>query len=186
MTIRKLISLMIFAGIVSSCSTRDRQDQQTQTPATEKFMTHLSSYCGQTLSGEIFNDSESPALNGQSIAFNFSICKEDEIRIEVLLDTPQKKTIILTLLNNEILLKHDVREPDLTPVDMPMYGGFSSNDGNENAQVFPVHNFGHNLWPEMENHSWEICINEDEHILEYMELMGDVVKKHYILRLTGH
>jgi hypothetical protein len=184
MTIPFLKLLMLIVIISTSCSTPDAK-QLPEKSSTEKFMYNMARFCGQTLSGEIFNDSEESGLNGQLIEFNFQNCSEDEIRINVMMSSPEKKTLVLTLLNNEILLKHDVRSEDLSPAALTMYGGFSCSDGNESTQVFPIHNFGQNIWPELEKYSWEICINEDEAILEYMELAGEAIIKHYILRFPG-
>jgi hypothetical protein len=187
MTIRLNMLLLLVAAIITSCGTRDgKPEQQAEITSTEKFMHNMSRFCGQTLTGEIFIDSEEAGINGEVVTFAFENCKDDEVRINVQIPSRYRKTIILTMLNNEILLKHDVRDEDLSPAALTMYGGFSCKDGNENAQVFPMHNFGQNMWPELENHSWEICINEDEAILEYMELAEDEVIKHYIMRFSGN
>ncbi len=165
-----------------SCGTVSREQEETgkhDTPAAESFMHNISEYCGKTLSGEVFADHSRPELTGTTVEFSFEKCTENEVRINTLLPGDEKVIIILTLINDELLLKHDVRDARLAPGQYTMYGGFSDDGGNNLKQVFPVHNFGGEMWPGYENYAWEICINKQEGTFEYIEMAENIIQKHY-------
>jgi hypothetical protein len=176
------IILFLMIALIVSCNSGPRQAEEL--PSEESFLQKMSAYCGKELSGGILADSQQPEFVGQEIRFHFLKCTENEIRILTVLPNEMQKTIILTLVGEEILLKHDVRNPDLSPADYTMYGGFSNKAGDENRQFFPVHNFGQTMWPGFENFSWEIRIQHEGN-LEYTERTGNVVMKHYIVPLVS-
>jgi hypothetical protein len=178
------ITAILVAIIFSSCSfTGNRTNKADETAASEIFIENLGAYCGMELDGKIVTDSSNPANNGQNIQFMFDECPENEIRITALLPEKMVNTIILTLMKGEILLKHDVRNPDFSPAQHTMYGGFSLQQGSDTKQTFPVHNFGQTMWPGYEKYSWEICLGQEE--IEYMELTEEMINKHYIIKIPS-
>lgn len=176
-----ILLFLIMTAVNISCNSGARQEEETT--AEESFMQNISTYCGQELSGEILADAQQPEFIGQPIHFRFLQCTDNEIRILAVLPDELQKTIILTLMEEEILLKHDVRNPDLSPANYTMYGGFSNQAGDDKRQFFPVHNFGQSMWPGIENFSWEISIQQGGN-LEYTERTDNVVMKHYVVPLV--
>ena len=178
----KLPGMLALVLFFLSCGTAPRQQEETgeyETPLRESFMHNINKYCGNTLSGEVFADHSRPELTGATVAFSFEKCTEKEVRINTLLPGDEKVVIILTLINDELLLKHDVRDARLSPGQYTMYGGFSDDSGNNLKQVFPVHNFGGEMWPGYENYAWEICIDKQEGTFEYIEMAENIIQKHY-------
>jgi hypothetical protein len=175
-----IILSLVMTTVMLSCTSGTRQGKEAT--AEESFMQNIHSYCGQQLVGEVIAESMRPELIGSPIYSGSIQCTDNEIRIQVIIPGEIQKTIILTLMGEEILLKHDVRNPDLSPANFTMYGGFSGNDGDEYRQLFPVHNFGQSMWPGFENYSWEISVQQSGN-LEYTERTGNVVLKHYVLSL---
>lgn len=184
---KKLISLFIFTAVIlAACNSgRKQQTPEEQTTPTEDFMEQLSEFCGEELQGKVLTDQNHPGIVDKPMSFLFEKCSAEEIRITASLPIEEKTVIIFTLMGNELLLKHDVRDADSSPAQYTMYGGFADESGNETMQIFPVHNFGGNMWPGYDAYSWEICINPKEGTLEYMEVAEDVVKKHYIARIPS-
>jgi hypothetical protein len=182
---RKIVLIIAATALLMACGGGKKEQPQAESnlSASEAFMLNLARFCGQIIEGEIFADQSNPGNNGLSVAFHFSGCSEDEIRITLPGASDVETTIILTRINGQLLLKHDVRNKDLSPAIYTMYGGFSSEAGNDMKQVFPIHNFGREMWPEYENYYWEICINDDEGQLEYLEVAENIVMKQYLLNL---
>lgn len=178
--------ILLLAGLMLySCGSSPKEDETSAADHQkniESFMGSVKTLCGHDLKGEVFANHDHPDMAGHPMVFHFDHCKDGEIRITTDLPTPESVTIILTMVDGELLLKHDVRNPDMTPSLFTMYGGFSE-DGNETSQIFPVHNFGGHMWPEYEKYSWEICISEKDGTFEYMELAEDIVKLHYVAQL---
>ncbi len=108
---------------------------------------------------------------------------EEEISITFTYTNGSTTTLIITRLEKELLLKHDVRQENLMPSENTMYGGFSKDQGTANHQVFPVHNFGTNMWPEYEASHWEIFWDEKNNELHYQEWNEDTINRHYVLLL---
>lgn len=182
--------VLLLAGVIScivfACS---QPGQKTTDEAAgvatlaEQFMDNMAEFCGEALAGNVFIDANQPQLAGTPLIFDVATCTPGEIRIKTQLETEEQMTIILTLINDELLLKHDIRDKNNMPTDATMYGGFASDDGTALRQIFPVHNFGGEMWPGFENKSWEICITPEENKLEYMELTEDIIKRHFILEI---
>lgn len=178
----RLFGLLATLFLFVSCANAPREEQETkehETPTEESFMNNISEYCGETLTGEIFADHSRPELAGSQMEFSFEKCTENEVRIKTLLPGEEQVIIIITLINDELLLKHDVRDISLAPGQNTMYGGFSDDRGNDLTQIFPVHNFGGDMWPGYENYSWEICIDKQEGSFEYIEMAENIIQKHY-------
>jgi hypothetical protein len=175
---------IIIALFLSSCNFSGKKTEETQLPAHhEAFMGNMKAYCGMELSGEIIVDINNPEFSTQNLQFLFEECPDNEIRITALIPGKMINTIILTLMDDEILLKHDVRNMDFSPAQYTMYGGFSDPTGTEIRQFFPIHNFGQTMWPGYEDYSWEILLDDQK--IEYIELSKDIVSKHYIITTTS-
>jgi hypothetical protein len=181
----KFFKLAIIISIyLSSCTFSGNKTEENQKPAAyETFLEGIKAYCGMELEGEIIVDTENPDHHNQNLQFLFEECPDNEVRITALIPDKMINTIILTLMDDEILLKHDVRNMDFSPAQYTMYGGFSDPSGTENKQRFPVHNFGQTMWPGYEDYSWEIRLGDQ--IIEYIELSKDIVNKHYIIKIPA-
>jgi hypothetical protein len=147
----------------------------------ERFMENLKPLCGEELKGEYF----SPNLSDpEPMIFSFYQCSEHEMRIMAVLSETEQFTIVLTMVGNDLLLKHDTRDSLLAPGDNVMFGGFA-NEGDEFHRVFPVHNFGAGMWSDYEGFAWQISLNKEQNIFEYIELSHDDVNKHLIAKLPS-
>lgn len=182
--------ILLLAGIASfvllSCGQqreKEAAEVSAETSQVEHFMENMTALCGEELTGTVFIDTEQPNLAGKPITFDFATCTPGEIRIAAQTESEEQMTIILTLINDELLLKHDIRDKNNMPADITMYGGFANEAGSPVRQIFPVHNFGSEMWPGFENKSWEICITPEEGKLEYMELTENILKRHFIFEL---
>ncbi|MFN3555170.1 MAG: hypothetical protein ACK4VN_04315 [Bacteroidales bacterium] len=183
----RLILFAVFIVFMWGCGGTTQQEQAAEQEVSEKvaFMEKLRSLCGMELQGEIFADDYQPAYVGLPMSFTFNSCTEKEVRIVTLLPSQEQFTIILTLIDEDLLLKHDVRDADLSPREITMYGGFAHDGGTSVIQIFPVHNFGGDMWPGYEDYSWEICMPEGEGKFEYIEYAADKVRRHFTAIIPG-
>lgn len=177
-----------FLFVVLSCGTTPREEEESrerEIPEAENFLLNVSKYCGDTLEGIILTHQQQPEIEGREIEFSLGKCTEHEARIEIHFPGEEQVHIILTLINNELLLKHDVRDTSQAPGQNPMYGGFSDMEGTSHRQVFPVHNFGEAMWPGFENFVWEIHLDEQSGHLTYIERAEDIIMKHFRAQLPS-
>lgn len=142
------------------------------------FLDHLKMLCEKELSGYFAEYLHHPENVGKKIVLHVEGCRENEVRLRFESHSQQMTTLVLTQMQQELLLKHDVRLADLAPAEMTMYGGFADTTGSLVRQNFPVHNFGHGMWPGYEDFSWEIRFDPETGLLEYFERQDDVIKKH--------
>jgi len=174
-----IISLLIMLGCAQN-QQQEEKDAKEEKPSTVLFLNQLQQLCNTELQGEVFADNHNPETVGSAMSFRFEQCTDEEVRIITQLPGEEIFTIIITLMDDELLLKHDVRDTHLSPHDITMYGGFSDEKGNKRTQVFPVHNFGGQMWPGYENTFWEVCYMPQEGKFEYLEVAEDMVKRNFV------
>ena len=184
--INRITSVLLASLLLISCGSRDTGEQATQKKSeSELFMQKLSQFCGEKITGKAEVLNEDLTMQEKEVVFYFSKCTDNEIRMTIETTEPEKTTIILTMVEKELLLKHDVKTHDMIPAEFTMYGGFADHSGDENRQFFPVHNFGGTMWPGFENYSWEMGFLEEENRFYYKERNDDLVTRQFTLTLPA-
>ncbi|MFW5706755.1 MAG: hypothetical protein ACOCX0_07065 [Bacteroidota bacterium] len=178
-----LFYALVFFFTACHNNPKNTEEKKQEVAPTQAFMENLSALCNTQLRGTIQVHPQ-PELIGTAVEFEFEECPEDEVRILVEMPGKERTIIILTLLDDEILLKHDVRTADMLPAPLTMYGGFSKETGTARKQFFPIHNFGREMWPGFEAYAWEISFNADGE-LEYKEINEEMILKHYIFEVPN-
>lgn len=97
-------------------------------------------------------------------------CQDDEIRMIFKLEDEGRMTLSVSLFQSELLLKHDVRDKNLAPADVTMFGGFLSEISENNTATFESHKFGmQTMWPGYEDVSWELHLSKDSEYIIYRQ-----------------
>jgi len=163
-----------------ACNNHSSKEKQTEN-AQQEFLDKISQHNQKEIKCKLL---ESPKGENSSLE-NAGIRKnaEEDVFIELFFTNDSSINLIITQLENELLLKHDVRQKNLMPAENTMYGGFSKDQGTSTHQTFPVHNFGMNMWPEYEATHWEIFWDETNNELHYQEWNQDSLNRHYVLLL---
>lgn len=180
--IKTTLSLVLVLMVMAGCQSGPRQESQEpaeEINSREVFLTSLHQLCDKTLQGEVIADHFQPAATGDPVSFSFTACKDQEIRINTALPIGEEFTIVLTLVGEELLLKHDIRNADFSPHNLTMYGGFALEEDTHETMLFPVHNFGGQMWEGYEDYSWRIRFSPDDALFEYTEMKGEVIKRHF-------
>ena len=108
-------------------------------PANEVFWRELQKLCGKTFAGSIAADtSPSPDFAGKAMVMHVRSCEPDRIRIPFMVGENRSRTWVLTRKGNRIELKHDHRHEDGTSDKVTMYGGSTTNAGEQTRQFFPA------------------------------------------------
>ncbi len=182
---RKFFTIFIITILLYGCGQKSQEEttQKEEEISTKVvFLENLKKLCGERIQGEIFIF---PNTEPQELHFSFEKCVENEIRMTAQMPNDNLYTIVLTLIGDDLLLKHDVRNKDQSPAEITMFGGFAQA-GNTKNQLFPVHNFGGDMWPGYEGYSWEICLNKQDQTFEYIEMSESSIQKHFTARLPGY
>lgn len=172
--------LIISILVVTACKNNSSKQNNTENPQQE-FIEKLKKNNQKEIKCKVL---ESPTGENSSLK-NAAIRKnaEEDVFIELSFTNNSSINLIITQLENELLLKHDVRQENLMPAENTMYGGFSKDRGTSTHQTFPVHNFGMNMWPEYEATHWEIFWDKNDKELHYQEWNQDSLNRHYVLLL---
>lgn len=104
----------------------------------EIFFNTLKKHCGNAYEGVAVAGGEAEPFAGQKLVMHMRECGKNRIKIPFYVGEDRSRTWVLTLKGKRILLKHDHRHEDGASDDVTMYGGWSTNTGFADMQVFPA------------------------------------------------
>ena len=119
------------------------------------FFNNLKKHAGKAYQGTVTAGAKKDdSFSTERLVMHVRSCEENQIRIPLSVGEDKSRTWILTLEGGRMLLKHDHRLPDGSEDKTTMYGGWTSNTGNSNMQIFPADqhtcdvkkDWGHNTW----------------------------------------
>lgn len=129
--------------------------------APNQFFENLRRLEGKAFEGTITaGNREGDSFSGKKLVMHVRSCEENKIRIPFFVGEDKSRTWVLTLENDRILLKHDHRHKDGSEDKVTMYGGWSSNTGTPNMQIFPADQFTSNLILHASSNVWWITIDD--------------------------
>lgn len=117
----------------------------TSTSEADAFLANLTLFCGQAFAGGLtLEPPGDDMLTGtEELLVHFRECGRDTLRIPFHIEVEEdeswdrSRTWILTRApGNRLELRHDHREPDGSPSERTMYGGFSETPGTAFTQDF--------------------------------------------------
>ena len=169
-------SLFYFTLIIAflSCKTsqngKDNEEQETKPITIETYFSSLKSFICDNVIVVAEKEVHSDISYSKISELLLIECKEDEVRMNFKLEDEGRMAIAISLFQGELLLKHDVRDKNLAPAEITMFGGFSSELTEDYFVSFDSHKFGtQSMWPGYEDTSWEILLNKDEGYFAYKQ-----------------
>ncbi len=177
----RLISFLIIVLASTHCRQPQPSSKADGTDEINSFMKSLAELCDKEIRVFMINSDQNVIGERISIAAVWETCNRNEFRIALKLKENETVHLALTLVGDDLLLKHDVRTDDLAPAEFTMYGGFASPTGTPVRQSFPIHNFGSHLWPGYESYSWELSLETPAGPLHYFEKNDESIQKHLII-----
>ncbi|WP_424244900.1 hypothetical protein Dip510_000005 [Elusimicrobium posterum] len=124
----------------------------------EIFFNELKKHCGNAYEGTLATPDKDFA--GKKLVMHVRKCEKNKIYIPFYVGEDKSRTWVLTLKKDRILLKHDHRHEDGTSDEVTMYGGWTSNEGNGQIQVFPADQETTKLISYAAPNVWWITLNE--------------------------
>ncbi len=105
----------------------------------QQFFDNLKRHEGKAYAGTVTEGArEGDGFSGKNLVMHVLRCEENRIYIPFNVGDNRSRTWILTFENDRILLKHDHRHEDGSDDKVTMYGGWSTNAGTSEMQMFPA------------------------------------------------
>jgi hypothetical protein len=144
--------LLFGIGISSACAQIK--------PGSELFWTKLGAHCGKAFEGIITEGADNPAFKDKKLIMHVRSCDNTMIRIPFFVGDDRSRTWILKYENERILLKHDHRHEDGSEDKITQYGGWTTNAGLPDIQVFPADALTAIMIPQAATNVWWITLND--------------------------
>jgi hypothetical protein len=163
--LRFALSLLATFAAVSSAAAEDAAGVR---DAQKAFFENVKKLCGESFEGVTeFPPDPDHDFAGKKLVMFIETCTEEEIRIPFRVGDDTSRTWVLTLSDKGLLLKHDHRDPDGTPHEQTMYGGWAGKDGTALQQHFAADEHTAKLIPDAATNVWTLTISEDEQQFRY-------------------
>ncbi|MGL4851462.1 MAG: hypothetical protein ACRC3Z_02240 [Phocaeicola sp.] len=141
-----------------------------------QFLDNLRKHEGKAYEGTVTSGArEGDAFSGKRLVMHVRSCEENRIRIPFFVGEDLSRTWILTQENDRILLKHDHRHEDGSDDKVTMYGGWSSNIGTANMQMFPADQETRELIDYAAFNVWWITIDDTTYTYNLKRINSDRV-----------
>lgn len=165
----KKLSIIFLAVILTfSCGPRDRKIQEEFTLFSledsnhQAFVANLARYCGQSFAGrQVFLAEGRQSWADRIMVINFSHCEEGQINVQFHMDEDRSRTWMFLQEEGRLRFRHDHRNPDGTPEDVSLYGGYADSMGTPFTQNFPADAFTCEQYPTSCNATWTVSISPD-------------------------
>lgn len=152
-SIRLYISLFFIALVNSSLHSQEK------TPS-ENFWGALQELCGNAYEGTLVLPEGDDPFAGKTLIMHVRSCTDTIIKIPFFVGEDKSRTWVLTRNINTITLKHDHRHEDGSPDAITMYGGTSTNSGQDTLQVFPADIETQKIIPAASGNIWWITLDD--------------------------
>ena len=124
------------------------------------FREKLASHCGRAYEGQVIEAPENDDFRGKKLVMYVLSCEGDVINVPFNVGDDRSRTWVFTFMGDRILLKHDHRHEDGTIDEITMYGGMTTNSGQETIQVFPADEETRLLIPEASTNVWWVTLTD--------------------------
>lgn len=124
------------------------------------FREKLASHCGRAYEGQVIAAPENDDFRGKKLVMHVLSCEGDVINVPFNVGDDRSRTWVFTFMGDRILLKHDHRHEDGTIDEITMYGGMTTNSGQESIQVFPADEETRLLIPEASTNVWWVTLTD--------------------------
>lgn len=133
------------------------------------FFENLSYHCGNTYFGEVITPlSKDDSFHGKRLTMTIESCDSTQIRIPFWVGEDKSRTWVFTLIDGNLLFKHDHRHEDGSPDEITNYGGWADSSGTAFQQRFPADQETADLIPEASTNTWTLLIDEKKNEFLYV------------------
>lgn len=137
------------------------------------FWAELQKLCGKAFAGTVAAaPADDTTFKDKALVMHVRSCEKDRIRIPFFVGEDRSRTWVLTRKDDRILLKHDHRHKDGTPDKVTMYGGWTTNGGMANRQMFPADQETVDIIPAAATNVWWIDLVAGEYYTYNLRRMG--------------
>jgi hypothetical protein len=137
------------------------------------FWDSLQKLCGRAFAGTVAAAPVDDAtFKDKALVMHVRACEKDRVRIPFLVGADKSRTWILTRKKDRILLKHDHRHEDGTPDKVTMYGGWTTNGGAPDRQMFPADRQTVDILPAAAANVWWIEIVDGQYFTYNLRRLG--------------
>jgi len=128
-----------------------------------QFIQNLAQHCGQAYKGAIVSTPVPVDFKNKELIMYVSACDQREVKIAFFVGEDLSRTWVFTLKGDRVELKHDHRQSNGQPDEITMYGGTTTNTGNEHIQYFPADQETAASIPAAASNLWWVTIDEHEY-----------------------
>jgi hypothetical protein len=159
------ISILLASVFLFSCSGSSNSNDslfELKDANQRAFVDNLAKFCGQRFSGQetyIAEGRESWA--DKKMTIHFVQCTKDLVAIAFSLGGDESRTWLLMEEEGRFRFRHDHRNVDGTPEEITLYGGYATEAGTSNQQVFPADDYTCQLLPNACQASWKMDLAQD-------------------------
>lgn len=163
--------MLFLSLLLSAANTFFGQTKTVQGSVT--FWNSLQKLCGRAFAGTVqAAPADDPTFKGKELVMHVRACEKDKIRIPFFVGEDKSRTWILTRRKDRILLKHDHRHADGTPDKVTMYGGWTTNGGARDRQMFPADQETADILPAAAANVWWIEIVDGQYFTYNLRRVG--------------
>lgn len=131
----------------------------------ENIWNLLQAHCGKSYSGSLINPEYEEGFSDQDLVMHIISCNDSIIHIPFHVGEDRSRTWILKKQEIGYSLQHDHRHENGQPEEETLYGGFMSNQGNDELYMFPADQYTCELISKACGNVWWITM--DDHYFTY-------------------
>lgn len=137
------------------------------------FWDSVRKLCGKAFAGTVEAAPEGDVtFKDKELVMHVRACEKDRVRIPFFVGDDRSRTWVLTRKKDRILLKHDHRHEDGTPDKVTMYGGWTTNGGSAERQMFPADQQTVDVLPAAAANVWWIEIVDGQYFTYNLRRVG--------------
>lgn len=149
---KRILGTLSVGLLLGGCVTNDVGEKPMETlaekpSASDMFMTHLNSLCGQSFEGNVISNDEADAdWRAETLTMHVRDCSPDAVKIPLHVGENRSRTWIIAKTDTGLSLKHDHRHEDGESDAVTMYGGETATAGTATRQAFPADDYSKELF----------------------------------------
>lgn len=170
----KILKNLLFATFFVLSFSQASLAQENQNNGSAVFWAELKKLCGKAFAGTVAAaPADDTVFKDKALVMHVRACEENRIRIPFFVGEDRSRTWVLTRgADGRIQLKHDHRHEDGTPDKLTMYGGWTTNTGFPNRQMFPADQETVDIVPAAATNVWWMDLVSGDHFAYNLRRMG--------------
>lgn len=121
----------------------------------------LQANCGKAFAGELVVPEHEEGFSNKDLVMHVLSCSDSVLYVPFFVGEDRSRTWVIRKQDIGFSLHHDHRNPDGTPEEQTMYGGFMSNSGNDDIYMFPSDEYTCQMIPFACANVWWITMDDE-------------------------